>query len=78
LYPKIAPWLRSRYPRLWRRAKRVAIAAPAGASRAAANRDVASFTADRWVPRTTRDTTIIGVPEIEQLLEVEIRRRRNS
>ena len=78
LYSKIAPWLRSRYPRLWRRAKRVAIAAPAGAPRVSANRHLASFAADRWVPRTTRDTTIIGVPEIERLLEVEIRRRRNS
>jgi FkbM family methyltransferase len=78
LYSKLAPWLRSRYPRLWRRAKRVAIAAPAAASRASANRRVASFAADRWVPRTTRDTTIIGVPEIERLLEVEIRQRHNS
>ena len=77
LYSKIAPWLRSRYPRLWQRAKRVAIAAPAGASRASANRHVASFATDRWVPRTTRDTTIIGVTEIERLLEVEIQQRRN-
>jgi len=77
LYSKIAPWLRSRYPRLWQRAKRVAIAAPAGASRDSNRHYVALFATHRWVPRTTRDATIIGVAEIERLLEVEIRQRRN-
>ena len=78
LYSKIAPWLRSRYPRLWQRAKRVAIAAPAGASRDSNRHYVALFATRRWVPRTTRDATIIGVTEIERLLEVEIQQRRNS
>jgi hypothetical protein len=61
LYSKIAPWLRSRYPRLWKRAKRVAIAAPAGASRDSSRHYVALFATRRWVPRTTRDATIVGV-----------------
>ena len=78
LYSKIAPWLRSRYPRLWQRAKRMAIAAPAGASWDSNRHYVALFATRRWVPRTTRDATIIGVTEIERLLEVEIRQRRNS
>ena len=78
LYSKIAPWLRSRYPRLWQRAKRMAIAAPAGTSRDSNRHYVALFATRRWVPRTTRDATIIGVTEIERLLEVEIRQRRNS
>ena len=77
LYSKIAPWLRSRYPRLWQRAKRVAIAAPARASRDSNRHYVALFATRRWVPRTTRDATIIGVTEIERLLEVEIRQRHN-
>ena len=77
LYSKIAPWLRSRYPRLWKRAKRVAIAAPAGASRDSSRHYVALFATRRWVPRTTRDATIVGVAEIERLLEVEIQQRRN-
>ena len=77
LYTKIAPWLRSRYPRLWQRAKRVAIAAPARASRDSNRHYVALFATRRWVPRTTRDATIIGVTEIERLLEVEIRQRHN-
>ncbi len=77
LYSKIAPWLRSRYPRLWQRAKRVAIAAPAGALRDSNRNYVALFATRRWVPRTTRDATIIGVTEIERLLEVEIQQRRN-
>jgi FkbM family methyltransferase len=76
-YSKIAPWLRSRYPRLWQRAKRVAMAAPAGASRDSNRHYVALFATHRWVPRTTRDATIIGVAEIERLLEVEIQQRRN-
>ena len=77
LYSKIAPWLRSRYPRLWQRAKRVAIAAPAGASRDSNRHYVALFATRRWVPRTTRDASIVGVAEIERLLEVEIQQRRN-
>jgi len=77
LYSKTAPWLRSRYPRLWQRAKRVAIAAPAGVSRDSNRHYVALFATRRWVPRTTRDATIIGVAEIERLLEVEIQQRRN-
>ncbi len=77
LYSHIAPWLRSRYPRLWQRAKRVAIAALIGMPRAPNKRYVASFATGRWEPRTTRDATIIGVAEIERLLEVEIRQRRN-
>ena len=77
LYSKIAPWLRSRYPRLWQRAKRVATAAPVRASRDSNRHYVALFATRRWVPRTTRDATIIGVTEIERLLEVEIRQRRN-
>jgi FkbM family methyltransferase len=77
LYSKIAPWLRSRYPRLWQRAKRVAIASPAKTSRDSNRHYVALFATRHWVPRTTRDATIIGVTEIERLLEVEIRQRRN-
>ena len=77
LYSRIAPWLRSRYPRLWQRAKRVAIAALIGMPRAPNKRYVASFATGRWEPRTTRDATIIGVAEIERRLEVEIRQRRN-
>jgi hypothetical protein len=77
LYSRIAPSLRSRYPRLWQRAKHVAIAAPAGTSRDSNRHYVALFATRRWVPRTTRDATIIGVDEVERLLEVEIRQRRN-
>jgi hypothetical protein len=73
----MAPVLRSRDPRLWQRAKRVAIAAFIGMPRAPNKRYVASFATGRWEPRTTRDATIIGVAEIERLLEVEIRQRRN-
>jgi hypothetical protein len=76
LYSHVAPWLQSRYPRLWQRAKRLAIAAPIGASRGSNERHVASFATDRWEPRTTRDTTILGMGEIERLLEVEIQQRR--
>jgi hypothetical protein len=68
LYSHVAPWLQSRYPRLWKRARSLRIAVS----------PVTPFTAAPWEPRTTRDATIIKVAEVERQLTVEIRQRRRS
>jgi FkbM family methyltransferase len=67
LYSHVAPWLQSRYPRLWARAKGLVSAASA----------VTRVAAAPWEPRTTRDTTIIKVAEVERQLTAEIGQRRH-
>jgi len=75
-YSHFAPWLRSRYPRLWQRAKRLAIAAPIRMSRVPSKRCVTPIATDDFESRTTRDATIVGGAEIERRLEIEVRQRR--
>jgi FkbM family methyltransferase len=68
LYSRLAPWLQSRYPHIWQRARALARAGPAGTP----------FVAAPWEPRSTRDATIIKEAEVERRLTAEIRQQRHS
>lgn len=76
IYSHFSPWLRSRHPRLWQRAKKLAMAAPMRMPLLPGRRGAARAATGNLASRTTRDATIVAVDEIERRLEIEIRQRR--
>jgi FkbM family methyltransferase len=78
LYTHFAPWLRTRCPRLWTRAKRLAMAAPMRMSPVPGQSGTMSVATEGFESRTTRDATIVAAAEIERRLEIEVRLRRRA